>query len=308
MHTYNPVFKRVAVDCVIAGNTRISWELQPHFIDAGPYVFTVQVGHTGVDNADDWTIASPPVTDTYFTIDRSQRVFGKTQETHYRVKLVSSVATYYSEPEPCDGHLIKRDWIDAREIIRKELLRHRVLTSPEGYLLKARRYGPRCSVCTDQYTEEVSNSQCPSCYGTGFENGYFAALPSVFADLSLENNREHRVADKGMDKADVITARFIGDPQLYSYDVWINKTSDERYYLHNIKVLSHVRGVSIIYEAELRMAPFTDVIYTVPLTTPVCPSDLLTLGKPQWKPKKVGLNYLDAAVAELKARQKRTRS
>lgn len=317
MHTFNPVFKRVSVDCVIAGGSRISWELQPHFVDAGPYTFTVQVGHTGLDDADDWSLIGPAVVDTYYTIDYRKRIFGKTQETHYKVKLVTPSGTYYAEPVPCDGNLIKRDWLHAREIVRKETLRHSVLTSPAGYLLKARRYGPRCSVCADTYTEEVSNSNCASCYGTGFENGYFDPLPAVFADLSLENNREHRTAEKGMDKSDVITARFIGDPQLYSYDVWVNKTSDERYYIHTIKTLAHVRGVGICYDAELRLAPFSDVIYTIPIsrvddedtgTSPVCAAGLL--GERQWQPPQStrGLNYLDAAFQELKLRQGRTRS
>jgi hypothetical protein len=259
---YNTVFQRLLVDNTVNGGTRVQWEMQRHFSDAGPYTFQLQVGHTGLNTSDDWIDVGAPVVDTYFTFDLNKRVWGKTPDPHYRVELTTGTGTYYSEPEKVEGRLQKRDWLTAREIIRKELLRHRVLTSPDGYLLKSRRYGPQCPSCLDQLTGEVSYTNCPDCYGTSFENGYFTPMPACFADVSLEQDRDHRQEDKGMDHQDVITARFIGDPSLYSYDVWVNRTSDERYYIHNVAVKGHVRGYPLIYDAELRLAPFSDIIYT----------------------------------------------
>lgn len=293
------VFHRVSVDCVIAGGTRVSWELNRHFIDDGPYSFQLQVGHTGLTDADDWADVGAPVVDTYYAFDLSKRLYGKTLETHYRVELTSADDTYYSNPVPCDGLLSKRDWINAREIIRKESLRHRVLTSPEGLLLKARRYGPRCATCTDARTEGVTDSNCPDCYGTGYENGYFAPLAACYADVGLDKTRDHRLMDRGMEKQDVIQARFIGDPQLYSYDAWVNATSDERYYLHTVGVASQIRGVAIVFDAELRLAPFTDVIYTVPLDEE---SGAGTWQRSRQPRKQPALNYLEATLARLRRR------
>jgi hypothetical protein len=317
MHEDNQAFRRLKIDCVIAGGTRVSWDLNPHMVDPGPYSFQLQVGHTGLTDADDWEDVGAPEIDTYYIIDDEKRTWGKTLDPHYRVKLITGVATYYSEPESCDGKLSKRDWLNAREIIRKEILRHSVLTSPEGYLLKVRRYGPRCTECTDEFTEEVSKTNCPDCYGTGFQNGYFEPMPACFADLSQPQVRDHRNPSKGMDKEYVISARFIGDTQLYSYDVWVNKTSGERYYLHTIKTAAHVRGVPIVYDAELRLAPFSDVIYTVPVGESFASSSLFSRTKavkpcptpaptPQ-KRAKPSLNYLEAAMLELRERRRRSR-
>jgi hypothetical protein len=308
-----PAFDRLRVDYVVVGGARVSWDLNRHFIDPGPYTFQLQVGHTGLEQADDWLDVGDPIVDTYFAFDLDQRLFGKLMETHYRVRLVTPVGTYYSNPQSTEGVLSTKDWLAYREIARKEQLRHRVQTSPIGFLLKARRYGPRCPVCADQFTEEVTRTNCTTCYGTGFLNGYFAPLSACYADVSLQQNREHRDPNVGMQKQDVITARFIGDPQLYSYDVWINGASDERYYFHTVSSKAHVRGVDLIFEAELRLAPFTDVIYQLPITSqPIPPLTLKTKQEvacqPAAKPARPGLNYLEAAFRELKAKRKRGRS
>lgn len=294
-------FKRILVDYAVVGTARISWEMSTHFVDPGPYTFQLQVGHTALEAATDWVNVGSPVVDTYMTTDTEKRLFGKTLDVHYRVQLTTSTSSYTSMTQPVDGLLLKRDWLKYREIARKEQLRHSVQTSPQGYLLKAIRYGPRCPACTDQYTEETTWTNCPTCYGTGFLNGYFPALPAYYADVSVAQAREHRDPNVGMQKQETITARFIGDPQLYSYDVWCNATSDERYYLHTISVKAQVRSVVLIYDAELRIAPFTDPIYNFNLNPMMS-----TKRKEIWqKPAKKSLNYLEAALLELKERRNR---
>lgn len=256
----NP-FARVSIDYIVAGNARIAWEMNRHFVDPGPYSFQVQVAHVGISEADDWTNVGAPVIDQFFAIDTDKRLWGKILDLYYRVELTTSVDIYYSNPQSCSGLLLKRDWLNAQEITRKELLRHRVLTSVSGYLLKARRYGPKCSICTDLLTDEVSKTNCTSCYGTGYENGFYAPVESIYADVGLPITRDHRNPNIGMESQAVIAARFIGDPLIYAYDVWINSTSDERYYIHTTKSLAQVRGIPVVIEAELRLAPFSDIIY-----------------------------------------------
>ena len=301
-------FARVTVDNLIQGGARVSWEIERHFVDPGSYDFQLQIGHTGLDEADDWTDVGSPVVDTYYAFDLEKRAYGKTLDTHYRVELTTTSGTYYSRPAPSDGLLSKKDWLIAREIVRNEQLRHSALTSVKGFLVKARRYGPRCLSCTDPLTEEVSQSQCQDCYGTGFDLGYFEPLPTYFCDIGLEQNREHRNPQTGMEKQDVVKARFVGDTQLYSYDVWINEFSDERYYMHTIGSVANVRGVPLVFDVELRLAPYTDVIYTLPLTKdsiPDPPGRTKTWEKREAPPRSPGLTYLEATLNDLKSRKRR---
>lgn len=302
-------FARVIVDHIVQGGTRVSWEINRNFTDPGTYTFQLQYGHTAIADPANWIDVGIEVDDTYYAFDMDKRIFGKTVDSHYRVKLTTINGTYYSNAAPADGLLSKRDWLHAREIVRKESLRHRVLTSPRGFLLKVRRYGPRCITCTDTYTEEVSKSQCTDCYGTGFDLGYFEPMSACFADIGLEKNREHRTPEIGMEKKDTIQARFIGDPQLYSYDVWVNEFSDERYYMHTIGPMAHVRGVSIIYDAELRLAPFTDIIYTLDISKASIPDPPGLTKENTWVPKKQPrqlpeLTYLETVLKKMKKRKR----
>lgn len=304
-----PVFDRVRVDYVVQGGTRVWWELNRHFIDPGPYDFQLQVGHTGDQHADDWEDVGSSVTNTYMAVDPTKRLFGKTLDVHYRVVLTTPVSTYQSDPVPCDGLLSRKDWIDYKEIVRKEQLRHRVQTSVKGFLLKARRYGPPCPTCTDKFTDEITSAQCPTCFGTGFQFGYFTPIEATYADVSLEQTREHRDANKGMDKENKITARFVGNPQLYSYDVWVNGYSDQRYYIHTVVAKAQVRGVVAVYDAELRLAPFTDIIYTVPLSaepSSMTPQMEVDVPLKEIQCKTPTLGYLESALNELKARRRRS--
>ncbi len=293
-------FSRVLIDHLVQGGTRVSWELNRHFIDPLPYEFQLQFSHTGLENADDWIDIGASVMDTYFALDLDKHLFGKTLDAYYRVKLSTSLDTYYSTPQSVSGLLSKRDWLIAREIVRKEVLRHSRLSSPKGFLLKVRRYGPPCPDCLDYLTDEVNNSQCLTCFSTGFLYGYFEPLPAYYVDISLAESREHRAPQVGMESKDVRHARFIGDPLVYSYDVWINEFSDERFYLHTVKEVANIRGVTLVYDAELRLAPFTDVIYKFELDKDEIPNPP---GPTIWKNRDLQrgeITYLEAQIRKLK--------
>jgi hypothetical protein len=104
------VFERVRVLPRIAGGTRIEWTLKSALQDRSPYLFQLQVGKTGLHQADDWADVGLPATDTYYLLDDEQRVLGRTQYTHYRIVLTTTSAVYYSPPAHCFGLLDFRHW------------------------------------------------------------------------------------------------------------------------------------------------------------------------------------------------------
>jgi len=268
------IFERVHVDYLVRGTARISWELGRTFNEPLPYVFQLQVSHAGLSaysgdgdgRADDWLNVGNSVTDTFFAEDATQRLFGKTADLHYRVKLTTGTDTvYYSDPVSIYGDLDKHDWTLVKELLRKENLRHVKQVSVRGFLLKAKRYGPLCPNCLDPLTQEVTDSHCEVCYGTGFSGGYFAALPNVYVDVTLERAREALNPQLGTTKEVVIQGRMLAEPQIYSLDLWVADKSDLRYYIHPVGVASQHRGVPIVLNVELRLIPYSDIAYKVPL-------------------------------------------
>lgn len=259
------IFDRLRVWPKIAGGTRVEWTLHPHFSDPRPHTFQLQFGRTGNPDADDWTNVGAEVTDDYFADDDTQRVYGKSQWTHYRVVLTTPNGTYASAPQNLLGRLSQRDWLLAREIIRRETLRLQKSAGIEGYLLKRRLFGQSCT-CVDTQTGEVRNAQCPDCYGTGFVNGYYSPSPCFYAELQPHGSRNH--LDEGQSRGTVddearTPARMLNSPQVHSYDVWVDATTDFRWIIHGIKSIVEIRGMPIVVMAELRLAPFSHPVYRI---------------------------------------------
>jgi len=261
------VFDRVHVSYLIRGGTRVMWDLVPEFVDPLPYTFQLQVGRTGVDVGGEWENVGLSLENGCMAVDGEQRPYGAMQWTHYRVQLTTPNGIYYSEPTGLEGILARKDWRLARNIIRNERLRHKLATS-EGYLLKRRFSGVRCSACSDVQTDECRNPDCEMCYGTGFQCGYYYPVSCVYADLNPSATRK-QIDPQSMrgtvSGGAAAPARMLQVPLLEELDVWVNKKTDDRFFIHSIQNLAEWRSVPLIARVELRLAPYTDIIYDVPI-------------------------------------------
>ena len=261
------VFDMVHVSYLIRGGTRIMWTLLDTFNDPKPWSFQLQQGRTGNPEADDWEDVGLPMENTCYAIDPEKRNYSKgQQDAHYRIRLVTPVAVYYSQPVAKGGILTPRDWRLAQEITRKEKLRFKY-TSQDGYLLKRRITGLDCPRCLDLQTKEVTDPYCPQCWGTGKECGYYYPMGCIWCDLSPVTQRK-QIDDQGMRGTItdiVISGRMLMMPLIEELDVWVSRKTDDRYYIATIRNAAEIRGVPLISNVELRPAPFTDVIYNLPI-------------------------------------------
>lgn len=247
---------------MIRSQTRVWWQMDPEFNDPGTHTFQLQVGATGLKNATDWINVGTPIVDAYYGTDDVQRDAGAVILAHYRVTLTTGRGTYVSAPVNPVGFLPEKDWLEAREILRKEQLRLRKVGC-EGTLLKRFRYGTKCDRCRDTVSEEVSISDCPKCNGTGFVIGYHAPAALHCFDLSpqvFDEKVDAQVRGTIRDNA-IVTARVFAFPALQRLDAWVNNFSDERWIIHYIKHVAVLRGVPLISEVRMHLAPFTHQIY-----------------------------------------------
>jgi hypothetical protein len=261
------VFDMVHVSYLIRGGTRVMWTLSTTFNDPQPWTFQLQTSWTAGEDPTAWEDVGLPVDNSCYAIDPNQRNYSRgVQSVHYRVKLTTPVAEYYSEPTAKAGILSVRDWNLAREMVRKEKLRHRY-ANQDGYLLKRRSGGALCSRCLDIQTNEVTDPYCPQCWGTGKECGYFYPLACVWADLSPVTRRRHidDQAVRGTILDITVSARMLMLPLVDAQDVWVSRKTDDRYYIQAIQHVAELRGVPLIANVELRPAPFSDVIYRIPI-------------------------------------------
>lgn len=103
------------------------------------------------------------------------------------------------------------------------------------------------------------------CLGTGTVNGYYKAVP-ILIEIPVSNEVEkvdiEYPGTKG--QAMVQNCRVLGDPVVASQDVIWDKGSGRRFVIHETTELVTMRGYNIVSAVNIRMAPFTDVIYTIP--------------------------------------------
>lgn len=262
------VFDRVLVTYTIRSGALVQWELLPTFTDPLPYEFQLQVGRTPSNDSDDWEDVGLSVENVFCAVDGEQRAFGKTNWTHYRVKLTTPLASYLSTPTLAMGTLNKRDWLIARETVRNRTLMFRLGEGQQGFILKRRVTGQKCTNCLDWQTEETrQGTDCPRCFGTGYECGYFFPIGCAWARISPRAYRVHLDGGQGRGTVDdqVAKATMLATYILTEDDVWVNAKTDDRYFVHEVQHTAEWRGVPLLADVSLRQIAYTSAIYTVPV-------------------------------------------
>ena len=260
------VFKQIVIWHMTKGPTQIYWELGPNFHAAEPYKFFVDYGQPATDT---WVaLNSEPVIDDCYFQDECQRTWDQLIEHYYRIRLIDADGNVYkSQPTQANGGLDRKDWLRARDIVRREHLQQRKIDGTQGLLLKRKKFGVRCPECLDHDTLEVTDSECPICLGTGIVGGYYPAVEFWFT-LPANMRRRLTVAQPPRGTFADMThngARCVLYPQIDTRDVWVKANTDQRYIIDNYQVVTEVRGLPIIASAELRLAPATDIVYAIPL-------------------------------------------
>ena len=264
-------FARVRVVPTLQHGATVSWALSSTFQDARPHTFQLQVSKSGLVDADDWVFVGDTVVDSFEAFDPTQRDFGKTRYTHYRVRLQTAGGIYYSLPQSCWANLDFRSW--RLWLARERQWKTQLTTSAggrRGYLLKRRLTGEEPK--PDNKNVDWLTSQ-PLAVGntvtkdTEYVGGYFDPVPCVPGRIETVSRRSVLAkpnkgsANEGMKTTGVFLTR----PQLDSRDVWVDGHSDMRYEIHTVVHEEDVQGLPVVYRAELRMLPFGNVVYSIPV-------------------------------------------
>lgn len=270
--SYDRVFHRVAVDYLVEGGARITWELQPFFWEPGPYRFQLQVGETGNPVADDWVDVGSEIVDALYGVDDEARTRTKWQFPHYRVRLTTDQASYYSVPEPAAGRLTHRDWCTARAVVRRERQHQRLSGAWKGVFLRRKWKGvtpptsePLTAV-TDYLTGEVIDTQQTVTYGTPFEGGYYTPTPFT---LELDDGARYIENDTqlaGTSSQLMVRGRALAIPEVQHQDLFVHTGSDKRFEVHEVVPLASPWGFPLVVNVSLRLLPASDIAYQVPLT------------------------------------------
>jgi len=261
-------FKRVEVWNMARGGSTICWDLSQNYFPKGPLHFYVDFGRAGTD---EWIVLNPdnPVIDDCCFVDPCQRTWEMLSDHYYRIRMIQpsvpGAPVVKSQPTLGSGRLSKKDWLVAREIIRKEALQDK-RDAVTGFLLKRKKYGVACPHCLDWDTKEVTDSDCQYCFGTGILGGYY---PGVIFHVGLDDNWNRKLQigppPQGTHSEIDKKARVALYPMIETRDVWVRADNDERYVIDSWTCIASYRGLQLIANAVLKLAPATDIVYSVPI-------------------------------------------
>jgi len=265
----NPFFE-IYVKNRPRGGTIVYWGLRRDFLGRGPYTFELQWAES---NEADWETVTA-VVDTYWAEDPERRLFAKAKESWYRIKLSYFTPTgdpreEYSTPHQATGVWNKRDWLVARDICRKEQLLAKKFTGRAGYILKRKVWGEVCPECADYDTGEVSNGHCPVCFGTGKRGGYWPGHLTYAWEMQSGASQQKKINDNvGMVNNRGTKMRALAYPNFESYDIFVDEQTGERFVIREVSNVANIKGIPLVNVCEFRLAPYTDIVYEVPIVPP----------------------------------------
>lgn len=256
----NEAFDRVVLTPHMRGGTIVTFWIRSSFNADGPWAFYLEWAE---HPSGDWIDVAGPVVDNVL-VDTEQRRFSALPHSVYRVRAETGGGIFYSYVNPVMGEWNYHQWRTAREIIRREYLRMQKYTGTEGFYLARKQWGELCPSCLDHNTDMVTDSHCSVCYGTRFVGGYYAPT-TLWVEEDRVAVRTQREPERAVTMDQSQIARVVAYPFLTSEDVWVSKTTGERWIIKRKQEAAALQGKPLIYSVELRLAQPANIVYDVPL-------------------------------------------
>lgn len=242
------------------GGFQYVWEIDGAFDEPTPWTFVVQRAETANGP---WTDVSPALTNVLAWRDAGDKhLYGKTSLLWFRVRLQTKRKTYFAHPVQPYGDLPRREYLLAREIMRREALRARVLAGVTCDLYIRSVLGPKCTFCTDPVTGDVRDDQCPHCFGTGRVPAYFGPHEMMLSFSPDVAHHKDNATDSTHEKK-TFEALAIGNPILKKGDVIVDRARDKRYVIGIASVVAEVRRIACLQKVGCEEAPLSDPVYRI---------------------------------------------
>lgn len=257
-------FIRIVVDILSSNNKDIYWEIDNRFVFEGIPEFYVDVSRS----TSEWKVLNTlPITGVNKYTDDVQRRFSTKFDFYYRVRCVDNGTEYISEVSPASGYFNKKEYLKAKNILRQIYLRSKKTSAGvDGYLLKRKEFGEKCTVCTDFSTGAVINNLCETCYGTRIVGGYYNTISEYYMDMSpikiIQEDVEKPLASKDDRQRTAGVAYY---PFLKTKDIFIEKHQNRRYSIEKITPVLELSGVPLYSMVDLSLLPITRIEYLLPI-------------------------------------------
>lgn len=120
----------------------------------------------------------PVVSNGYVDPDRETAYFDNYD--YYILEVIKQDGTVYKTlPLTWYNQQATPVYLMAKEINRREWLLLNIRTGIETYVFRRKNFGKRCPLCWDDITQGVDRDDCPNCFGTGWDGGYWGPAQTL---------------------------------------------------------------------------------------------------------------------------------
>lgn len=241
------------------GGFAYEWEISSSFGASEPWVFSIEESEHPEGG---WEGIVSGLENVFAYEETEKRMYPKARGLYFRLKLEADGGTWYSDPiTPYGSFHDKREWLQAREIMRNENVQAAQKTGVRIDIYRKAIVGPKCTYCTDPVTGHVERSDCDYCYGTGTIPGYYGAYRKWGTFTPAQTDTTMRGDSTGPATQYRHSLRTTGSLLLKPDDVVVDNATDKRYYVHDVRNLMEIRRIPIVMRATVAEAPVSDQIY-----------------------------------------------
>lgn len=184
------------------------------------------------------------------------------------VGLIPDAQTNYPDPSTIfhpSRALNRRLMLIQRAHQRKALLNLQYFNGVYVAILKKKSFGARCQTCFDQATKTVTLSNCPDCYGTGWDDGYYnpmlsnARIQEAPMQTRMEPSSEVEIVQANIELLDF--------PRLNKDDVIVERDTSRRWLVRSVTD-RYLRRRSLTQQLTCTELSRTSSQYKVPVDFP----------------------------------------
>lgn len=255
------IIERLVIAPSFARGFTFSWAVALECSDPAPWTFQVEQGHT---QDGPWEPLSPVLTHQYSYQHTGKVLVPKDPVLYFRVVMTTPVGTYHSAVRSPFGDLNRADFLQGREIMRNEVVQARLKAGVLCKLWMKAVFGPKCDKCVDPITGTVNNPDCPACFGTGIQPGYYGPFDMWAVFSPRKRDKGLKGDGLGVHEDYAFSVRAIGSLVVKKDDVLVDVSSDRRYYINSVENVMELRRIPLIQQFEAREAPTSEQIYRLP--------------------------------------------
>ena len=221
----------------------------------------------GRSPTDEFQVVGETEEDTEF-LDDQRRLTTTSMDSWYALKVedMDNGEYWYSPAQPVGTAMRKREWLIARELIRRETMRLvKMRAGTRGWLLRRRISGQPCTYCASPETGQVTRPDCPYCYGVTFVGGYYTPQ-EMWVELNPDTVLRRLDPSQGAIADYQKTLRCLAYPLPGPNDYWVSSKTGLAYrFKENVSVEARLEEEPLVLRADVYVEQSDNVIYKFPI-------------------------------------------